>query len=244
MIPFRRAARDPNAMTLWEHFGELRLLLIRILALALVAFCIAFTFHRELIAQLLAPVVEPAELLLLSPLDGFICTLKVSLWAAIAATSPLALALILRFILPALHLENYARVFPAFVVCALAALLGIANASFLLLPMANRFFFEFNASLGRNAWSLPLYLDYTALIHLSSVVACELVALVLWLVHTGALPYEFLSSKRRHALLAILILSAVLTPPDVFTQLLMAVPLYLSYECAILYGRWRRRRLC
>jgi sec-independent protein translocase protein TatC len=117
---------------------------------------------------------------------------------------------------------------------------GIGLAYWFTIPLANQYLQAFNASLGQNAWSFAHYVDYTLLIMLGHIIAFELSLLLLLLVHFRILSPEWLVSKRRYMIILTFILAALLTPPDVITQIALAIPLILLYELAIFYAKWRR----
>lgn len=178
-------------------------------------------------------------LLLLSPMEGLSTAFKLSLWTGILGTSPLWLYLIFKFIAPALHRAEKLLVFPFFLLSFIFILLGLAFAYFVTLPCANQYLFNFNDQLGINRWSLALYMDYTTLLLLSNALAFEIFAIILLLVHYGLLKAHQMKSKRRHVIVAAFILGAILTPPDIISQLMLAVPLILLYEMTIIYSYFR-----
>ncbi len=85
------------------------------------------------------------------------------------------------------------------------------------------------------------YLDYTLVLFLGHAIAFEISLLLLFMVHFGVLSLELLISKRRYMIVGAFIVGAVLTPPDVPTQLMLAIPLIGIYEIAIIYGKIRRK---
>ena len=101
------------------------------------------------------------------------------------------------------------------------------------------YLFNFNDQLGINRWSLAFYMDYTTLLLLSNALAFEIFAIILLLVHYRLLKAYQMKSKRRHVIVAAFILGAILTPPDIISQLLLALPLILLYEMTIIYSYLR-----
>lgn len=177
------------------------------------------------------------QLLFLSPLEGLLLTLKVSFWLSIALTAPIWGWIALQFVLPGLHSHEKAAAIPFLLGSFCCMALGLALAYFVTIPLANQYLLAFNATLGQNAWSFSHYIDYTLLIYFGHVAALEICLLLLLMVHFRIVSAEWLASKRRCMIVAALILAALLTPPDVLTQLALAVPLIGIYEIAILYGK-------
>lgn len=183
---------------------------------------------------------KPAQnLLILGPIEGFSMSLKISLWLGLAGTSPLWLYFIFQFIAPALHQREKLLALPFFGLSLLFISLGVYFAYVITIPLANGYFFTFNENLGLNLWSFTNYIDYTLLLILSNAVAFELFAAILLLVHYGFLKAQMMKDKRKHVIVAAFILGALLTPPDVLSQLLMAIPMIILYEFTIFYASFR-----
>lgn len=180
----------------------------------------------------------PDQLILLGPIEGFRTALKACFWFGLVASSPLWLYFIFQFVAPALYATERSLAFPVIIFCLIFLVLGLGFGFFVSIPVANRCLFSFNTAIGQNLWTLSLYLDYTVLLLLANALAFELSAILLLLVHYGVVTATWLVAKRRHMCVAIFILSALLTPPDVFTLLLMAFPLCGLYELIVLYARW------
>ncbi len=186
---------------------------------------------------------ETSPLLILGPLDGLALVFKLSLWLSIALTAPLWGWYWLRFILPGLK-EQERRLLVPFLIGSLISLsLGVAFAYYVTLPLATHYLTHLNLSIGQNAWSLNHYINYLMLVCLGHAIAAELGLLLLFLVHFRLLSPSWLIAKRRYMIVLAFILSALLTPPDVLTQVLLALPLIGLYEISIWYARWRSRDL-
>lgn len=180
------------------------------------------------------------NLVVFGPIEGMLIALKVSFWTALVASSPIWLFLLLRYLLPALHPGEIGLLTPFLVLSTLFIAGGLLLAYKVTIPLANAYLAAFNDTIGTNLWSLSNYLDYTLFLLLANAFAFELAVVTLFLVHLGILSAEFLAGKRRYAIVAAFILGAILTPPDVLTQLMLALPLVLLYELALLYARFRK----
>ena len=180
-------------------------------------------------------------LVVLDPLEGMAASLKVSFWMGLVATSPLWLVFLLKFIMPGLYREER-RLIPAFLAASLLFLsTGFFFAFFVILPVANGYLKQFNESIAYNLWSLSHYLDYTISLLLAHAFAFEMAVIFAFLVHFGVFTADRLSSKRRHAIVAAFILGAFFTPPDIFTQFLLAIPMVVLYELVIVYAKLREK---
>ncbi len=185
---------------------------------------------------------QPDRLIVLGPIDGFKTVLKACFWFGLVVSSPLWLLYIFQFIAPALYASERRIALPVSMFCMVFLVLGLLFAFFVTIPLANEALFAFNGAIGENLWSLALYLDYTVVLLLANALAFEMSALLLLFVHYGVVTGQWLSEKRRIMYVFIFVMSALLTPPDVLTQLLMAIPLLAMYELILLYARWRQRQ--
>jgi sec-independent protein translocase protein TatC len=184
-----------------------------------------------------------SPLLILGPLEGLTLVFKVIFWLSLAFTAPLWGWVWLQFILPGLKTQERSILFP-FLLCSFVCLcLGMALAYYVSLPLSNQYLTAFNTTIGQNAWSLSHYMSYVLLLCMGHAIAAELGLLLLTLVHFRFLSPAWLITKRRYMILIAFIIGAVLTPPDVMTQLLLALPLMGLYEIAIWYAKWRNRSI-
>lgn len=178
-----------------------------------------------------------ANLVLLSPLEGITTTLKVCFWTGIVTSSPFWLYIFFQFIEPAFEDKRKRLALPFLGTSLLFLLAGVMFAYFVTIPLANQYLLAFSSSLGENMWSLQHYIDYTLILALANALAFELCLLLFFLVQVGILTEDFMRSKRRHFIVAAFILAAILTPPDVLTQALVAIPMIGFYELTILYAK-------
>jgi sec-independent protein translocase protein TatC len=183
------------------------------------------------------------NLLILSPPEGLMIAFKTSFWVGLVGTSPLWMFFILRYIAPALHSHERRMILPFLFFSLLFLTLGFLFAFFITIPTANTYLTAFNQGLGLNLWTLSHYLDYTLILLLANALAFELFAILLILVHYGWISAKGMAANRKFVFIGFLILSALLTPPDVLTQLMLALPLTGFYEATILYARLRQRAL-
>lgn len=181
------------------------------------------------------------QLLVLGPLEGFLVSMKMSFWVGLVATSPLWIFLLLQFILPALNASERKLVIPFLLLSITFLIMGFLFAYYLTIPMANQYLFQFNEGIGNNFWSLSYYMEYTVTLLLANALAFELCAILLLLVHYGVISAQFMQDQRRYVIVAAFIIGAILTPPDILTQFMLAVPLLCLYELILLYAKFINR---
>lgn len=221
---------------LLDHLADLRSVLIRALVAILLGMAVAL-FYADSILNFLTVGMQAPRLVLLGPTEGFQVVLKVALWSGITLSLPYLFTLALSYLRPALKTKER-RLAHLFILISTAFLIASAFFCFYLsLPLANQALLEFNRSLGENLWGLSSYIDFLLFMLFAHAITFEIGGALLFLIAVGVIPYKMLEGKRRHAIVFSLILGALLTPPDVLTQLLVAVPLYLFFEAAILAGK-------
>lgn len=180
-----------------------------------------------------------SSLLIMGPIEGLVLVLKACFWLSLALTAPMWGWTWVQFILPGLKEKERAILRPFLLLSLICLGIGIAFAYCVTLPIANQSLLFFNSLIGKNAWTLRNYVDYVLLLCLGHAIAAELVLLLFILVHFRVLSAPLLVAKRRYMIVLAFVLGALLTPPDVLTQLLLAIPLIGLYEASIYYARWR-----
>lgn len=179
--------------------------------------------------------------LIMGPLEGLVLVFRLCFWLSLALTAPLWGWIWIQFILPGLKAYERSLLFPFLLGSFLSLSLGITFAYSVTLPLSNQALALFNQSIGQNAWTLTHYVTYVLVLCLGHAIAAELGFLLLILVHFRLLSSDGLIAKRRYMIVLAFILGALLTPPDILTQLLLALPLIVLYEIAIWYAKWRNR---
>jgi len=174
---------------------------------------------------------------LLSPLEGINSIIKLSFMSALAISVPIWGYFCLRFLLPAFVYGSGTLITLCLSLGISAMLLGIAFGYKFFIPMANEALYAFNSKLGIPLTSLALYLDYSMNLLFASVAICEIALGFIFAVYLELISLESLLKMRKGVIIGSLIIGALLTPPDVLTQLIAAIPLWLIYEGVLLYAR-------
>ncbi|MDP3850748.1 MAG: twin-arginine translocase subunit TatC [Luteolibacter sp.] len=179
----------------------------------------------------------------LKPTETFMLSMKLSFFAGIILAFPLLLMFVLQFILPGLHANEKRVLWPSMLIGFGLFIGGVLFAYYGVLPRALTFFYEWSGSLGvSNDWRIGEYISFATTFTLLFGLSFELPVVVMVFVKLGLLTYETMSRTRSYAILAIFVAAAVLTPtPDVFTLLLMALPMIVLYEICI-WLAWLDRR--
>ena len=228
-------------MTMMQHFAELRrriLWTFLIFVCALVfGWCVAPVVQDFLTTPLIN--VWPDGALLYSGLtDGLMIQLSLAFVVALMIIIPVALWHIWAYVSPGLKKKEQRFIFPIIILSPILFALGAGFAFYVLMPFVFRFFIELNESAPVPSLILPVARDYLSFaIGLLKVfgLAFQLPLVLVMLNRLGVLPRKYAVKMRRYAIVIIVIAAAVLTPPDVVSQILLAVPLWALFEVSILF---------
>lgn len=239
-------------LTFWEHLDVLRGSLLRMMAAAAVAAIAAFCMKDALFAAVLAPAsgdffvyrltgAEPFSLHLINTglTEQFLIHMKVALAAGALIASPYLLYTLFRFVAPALYPDER-RVSLRVVGAAYAMfLVGVAANYTVVFPLTVRFLgtYQVSASVD-NMLTVSSYVDTLLMMSAVFGIVFELPVVCWLLARFGMLRSEWMRRFRRHAVVAILVATAVITPTsDIFTLILVSLPIYLLYEASVLIVR-------
>lgn len=228
-----------------DHIRDLRKTVIYSLLSLVIGFGIAIPFTAPLINLLKIPaensLEKMPEFIFLGPIQGFSLVMKCAFFLGALLSAPFWLLSLWRFISPGLKENEKGILIPFFSLMLLFFIGGATLGFYFILPPALQYLESFGGDLGTNMWTLSLYVEFCLFILFGSGLAFEMFFLLLLLVHFDVLTYERLSSSRRAVIVACFILGALLTPPDVATQFLMAVPLWLFFEIGVAYSYFKRK---
>ncbi len=228
-------------MSFVEHLDELRGRLLRgIIAIGLAA-CGVYAFIDPILAWMVKPV---GRLVFTAPAEAFMTRITLSLFIGAFVAAPVLLYQTWAFVAAGLK-ETEARYARIFGPCSiLLFLLGAVFAYGVTIPIAVRFLLSFSSEAIVPMITIKSYVSFVGTMILAFGVVFELPLILMFLTKIGIATPEFLRQKRRHAIVIILVVSAIITPPDVVTQLIMAVPLIILYEVGLWASRitYRRKR--
>lgn len=239
----RKERNDPGEMSFFDHLDELRASLWRLLVGLLIGTAACYYFAPTFQSWLILPLQQEtgSSLALLAPTEGFVVRLKISLVAGLLLTAPWSFYQVWRFVAPGLFSHERKLVLPVVFFSSLLFLTGAAFATYVL-PHATRFFLSFSTPDVANAWSLGRYVDFVLRLMLAFGVVFELPLLIFFLARFGVVTPGFLRQYRRHMIVAFLVLASIITPPDIFTQLVLTLPMVVLYEISILLAVVARRQ--
>ena len=203
----------------------------------------AFAFSSQIAAFLTAPLARfEVRLHTFAPAEKFMAYLHLSAWSGALFTMPFFCAQAALFLWPGLRGNEYRYALGALFFAPALFVSGAAASYRFLAPIVFGFFLSFGAGDGIEAlWGLREYLALLFDLMLATGLLLQMPLALLALLLTGVLSPRAVACYRPHVILMLFFLAAVLTPPDVVSQVLLGVPLYLLFEAALLLGRVLRK---
>lgn len=230
-------------MTLLQHFSELRRRILWVALIFVLAFvfgwCIAPVMQNFLTAPLLS-VWNDGTLLYTGLSDGLMIQFSLATLFALIVILPVALWHAWAFVAPGLKAGERKIIWPLLVASPLLFLLGAGFAFYFLFPVVFKFFVELNQASPVPSMLMPVARDYLSFaIGMLKVfgVAFQLPLVMILLNKVGLLPRSRILKVRRYAIVLIIVVAAILTPPDVVSQIMLALPMWALFEVSILFMR-------
>jgi len=226
-----------SRMTLVEHLEDLRKRVSRAAIAVGVGFLAAYGFKEELYGYLTLPLkaaMPPgAKLIYTAPAEAFFTYLKVAFLAGIVAASPVIFYQLWRFISPGLYEHERRRVWPYVVFSSALFITGAIFCYAIVFPYAFQFFMSFATEDITPMLKLNEYLSFSSMLLFAFGVVFEMPIILVFLGRIGMVTSKSLRAKRKYAILVIFVAAAFFTPPDVVSQVLMALPLLVLYEVSV-----------
>lgn len=231
---------DDTKMPLLDHLIELRRrLLWSVVALA-IGFFICLYFARDIFAFLAQPLLKAGQgkIIYTDIFEAFFVEIKVAFFSAMMLAFPVIATQVWRFVAPGLYANEKKAFLPFLLMTPVLFTAGAAMAYYVAMPVALQFLLGFSGDVGGiQQEALPgvgNYLGFVMKFLFGFGVAFLLPVLLMLLERAGIVTLAQLKAGRRYAVVGIAAVSAVLTPPDILSQILLLVPMYLLYELAII----------
>jgi sec-independent protein translocase protein TatC len=229
-----------------KHLEELRNRLVVCVIAVGVGFVISYFFSERLFQILILPlkaVMPEGERLIFTHLpEMFITYLKVALITGILLSAPVIFYELWMFIAPGLYQNEKRFAVPFIVSSTILFVGGSLFGYFVVFPWGFKFFMGFSNDFVRALPSVKQYFSFSIKLLFAFGIVFELPVVVFFLAKMGVVTPEILKKKRKYAILMTFVLAAVLTPPDVITQCMMAGPLVILYEIGIIVAKMARKK--
>lgn len=236
--------------TLIEHLTELRRRVLWSLAAMAAGTLLCWFFVRGIYGFLVAPLARAMEkdggtgrLIYTGLAEAFVTYLKVALFSGVFLTFPILAIQVWKFVAPGLYKNERRAFLPYLVATPVLFFLGGACVYYLVMPAAWPFFLSFQSTADQTVLPVQLearvgeYLNMVMILIFAFGLCFQLPVVLALLARAGIVGAKTLSDSRKYAIVLIFVAAAILTPPDVFSQLLLAVPLMGLYEVSILIVR-------
>jgi sec-independent protein translocase protein TatC len=255
---------DASAAPLIEHLKELRKRILISVSVLLVACILGYLIWKPIFDILSQPMChalevrgEKCQFVLIKLQEGFFVAMKIAVWAGFAMSFPVIAFQLWRFVAPGLYRNERSAFLPFMFASPIMFIAGAAFAYYLILPGAFAFFLSFQSNFGSNTsdttstlasgvvyqGSVEAFLSLTMTFVMAFGICFQLPVLLTLMGKAGMIGSAGLRATRKYAVVAILAVAAVVTPPDVASQLIMFFAVYPLYELSILLiARFERQR--
>lgn len=228
-----------------DHLKELRKRILLSFFILIISFCF-FIYNASFVGEILTKPLfdlfddsDKKRMIFTALPEVFVSNLKIALFASFLTSFPFLISQIVLFIYPALYKKEKKIIVPTFLLIPILFICGVCFAYFFLIPIIWNFFISFENFL---QGSIPVvleskyseYMKLTMYLLFASGLSFEFPVLLFILSKLGVVSYETLRKKRKYFFIGIVIFSAILTPPDVISQIGIAIPLIIFYEFSIL----------
>lgn len=242
---------DETKAPLLEHLIELRRRLLWCVAALAVAFMVSFYFAEQIFAILVRPLADAfgdggGRLIYTKLYEAFFVQVKVAAFSAFFVSFPVIANQLWAFVAPGLYAREKKAFLPFLIATPILFIAGASLAYFVVMPLAFQFFLNFQGETGGlKLEALPGTSDYLSLVMqfiLAFGICFQLPVLLLLLNSAGLVTRKQLAGYRRYMIVASFALAAVLTPPDVLSQILLGLPLIMLFEASLIVMRFTEKR--
>jgi sec-independent protein translocase protein TatC len=230
--------------SLMSHLVELRGRLLKISAAVVFVFLLLFPFSAEIfsfVSEPLRDVLPGQELIAMGVASPLLTPLKLTFFVALCIAMPIVLFQIWAFVAPGLYRKEKHFAIPLLMSSILLFYAGVAFAYFVVFPLMFKFFTGVAPDGVKVMTDISLYLDFITTIVLAFGLAFEVPIATVLVVWTGLTTPKKLGAARPYVLLGAFVVGMLLTPPDIISQTLLAIPVYLLYELGIFMSRFFTR---
>ena len=242
----QKSGQDPNQAPLIEHLIELRSRLMHAVLAILVIFLALYAFSNDIYTFVAKPLMallpEGSQMIAPEVASPFLAPFKLTLVVSVFIAVPFVLHQAWAFIAPGLY-DNEKRLAIPLLASSVALFYGgAAFAYYVVFPLLFEFFTQTGPAGVTVMTDINQYLNFVLKLFFAFGVAFEIPIATFLLIFSGATTVESLSKKRPYVVLGCFVVGMLMTPPDVISQSLLAVPMYLLYEVGILFGRLVKRQ--
>jgi len=221
-----------------SHLIEMRDRLLRAVILIAIAFICLFPFAKNIYNWLAAPLVNQGqEMLIIGPVAPFLIPMKLTLMVAFLIALPYLFYQLWSFVAPGLYKHEKRLIYPLIASSIFLFYLGIAFVYYILLPMMFKIIPKFAPEVAVFSPDIAMYLDFTIMMFMAFGIGFEMPIATILLISTGMTTAEDLKKKRPYVIVGAFIAGMLLTPPDVISQIMLAIPMWLLFELGLILSK-------
>lgn len=227
--------------TLLSHLVELRSRLVKMAASVIVPFAVMVPFAQRIYEFVSAPLLgatETGQMLATTPAGPLLAPFKLTFVVALFIAMPLILYQLWAFVAPGLYRKEKRFAFPLVASSVLLFYAGVAFAYYVVFPLIFGFFSSIHLERVEYSPDIASYLDFITSIVLAFGIAFEVPIATVLVVWAGLTTPQKLGKARPYVFLGAFVVGMLLTPPDIISQTLLAIPVYFLYECGIIMSRF------
>ena len=227
-----------ETLGLLGHLVEMRDRLLRAVILIGIAFVCLFPFAKNIYNWLAAPLVNQGqEMLIIGPVAPFLIPMKLTLMVAFLIALPYLFYQLWSFVAPGLYKHEKRLIYPLIASSIFLFYLGIAFVYYILLPMMFKIIPKFAPEVAVFSPDIAMYLDFTIMMFMAFGIGFEMPIATILLISTGMTTAEDLKKKRPYVIVGAFVAGMLLTPPDVISQIMLAIPMWLLFELGLILSK-------
>lgn len=240
------SAEDEKELSLIDHLAELRDRILKSVSAVLVLFLALFYWANDIYifvaGPLLAALPEGSSMIAIDPTSPFFAPFKLAFYVSFLLAAPYILYQMWSFIAPGLYKNEKTVAIPLFISSVVLFYSGIAFARYILFGIIFRFFISMSPEGIQVAPDISSFLSFALTIFFAFGVAFEIPIAVFLCIWAGLAEPDSLAKKRPYVVVGCFVVAMMLTPPDPFTQSMLALPMWALFELGIFAGRFTRKR--
>ncbi|MBT3277277.1 twin-arginine translocase subunit TatC [Candidatus Thioglobus sp.] len=230
----------PKEMTFVQHLVELRDILLRSVIAILVIFISLFPFANEVYSFIAAPIIsvlpQGSNIIAIGVISPFLTPLKMALIMAVYIAMPYLLYQVWKFIAPALYKHEKQMIMPLVISSTILFYAGLLFSFYIVFPVIFGFLSSIGPSIVDFTPDIQYYLDFVLKVSFAFGIAFEVPIATILLIMFGATTIENLKKNRPYVVIGAFILGMLLTPPDIISQTLIAIPMWLLFEAGLIFA--------
>lgn len=239
-------SHNDKEQPLVQHLIELRTRLLHTVYFLLAVFICLFPFATNIYGVVSAPLIavlpEGSNMIATDVISPFLTPLKLTFYVALLLAVPFILYQIWAFIAPGLYRHEKQLAAPLLISSVLLFFAGMAFAYFLVLPMLFNFTMGIQLEGVSAMTDITKYLDLVLHMFFAFGFAFEIPVATVLLIHSGVVTPEGLAEKRRYIIVGCFVVGMLLTPPDIFSQAMLAIPMWMLFEAGLFFGKLVKKR--